>query len=57
VDVASILHPYTQRIPESMREGFINELINYFVEINPPDNKGDFHVLMMRLEIETYSEK
>jgi len=54
---ASILHPYTQRISQSMRENFINELISYFVETNSPENREYFHIRMMRLEIEAYSEK
>ena len=54
---ALILHPYTQRILQSMKENFISELINYFVETNPPDNKGYFHIRVMRLEIGAYSEK
>lgn len=55
--IASIMHPYTQRIPQSMREDFTNELVNLYVEANPPDDKGHVHVLMIRLEIEAYPEK
>jgi hypothetical protein len=40
-----------------MRENFMNELVNSFVETNPPDDKGQVHVRMMRLEIEAYPEK
>jgi hypothetical protein len=40
-----------------MRENFINELISYFVETNSPENREYFHIRMMRLEIEAYSEK
>jgi trans-aconitate methyltransferase len=55
--IASVLHPYTQRIPQSMRENFMNELVNLFVDANPPDDKGYVHVRMIRLEIEAYPEK
>lgn len=54
---ASILHPYTQRLPQSMRENFMNELVNLFVDDNPLDYKGCVHVRMIRLEIEAYPEK
>ncbi len=53
----SILHPYTQQVPQSMRGNFINELVNIFVKNYPPDDKGYVHVQMMRLEIEAYAEK
>lgn len=53
----SILHPYTQQVPEIMREDFIAELVNFFVKKYPPDNIGCVHVRMMRLEIEAYAKK
>jgi len=55
--IASVWHPYTQRIPQSIRENFINEFVNFFVNANPPDDKGYVHVQMIRLEIEAYAEK
>jgi len=54
--IASILHPYTQRIPQDLKEDFVNELINSYIKTNPPDEKGCIHVRMIRLEIEAYPE-
>ena len=55
--IASILHPYTQRIPQDLKENFMNELVNSYIETNPPDEKGFVHVRMIRVEIEAYPEK
>jgi trans-aconitate methyltransferase len=55
--IASTWLPYTQRVPEELKEDFINNLVKLFVDNNPPDAKGYVHVRMMRLEIEAYPEK
>ena len=44
--------PFTQRIPEEMRDQFIDELVNEYVQIHPPDEKGLVHVNAIRLEVE-----
>ena len=44
--------PYTQRVPEELREEFIDEVVGRFVEANPPDSEGLVHVQMLRLEVE-----
>jgi trans-aconitate methyltransferase len=44
--------PYTQRIPEEMREKFIDELVDEYIKKHPLDNEGFVHVPMMRLEVE-----
>lgn len=44
--------PYTQRIPDILRDKFINELVdNYLLKI-PYDDKGNIHIKMYRLEVE-----
>lgn len=43
--------PYTQRVPEARRTAFIAEIIETFLEKNPPIN-GEVHVQMIRLEVE-----
>ncbi|MFZ6026779.1 MAG: methyltransferase domain-containing protein [Chloroflexota bacterium] len=43
--------PYTQRIPEAQRGAFITEVVDAFLERNPPVN-GEVHVQMVRLEVE-----
>ncbi len=44
--------PYTERIPEKMKEEFISEVVDRYVSIHPPDRDGYVHVKMVRLEIE-----
>ncbi len=55
--IASTWHPYIQRVPQELKEDFINELVTLFVKNYPPDDKGYVHVQMKRLEIEAYREK
>lgn len=44
--------PYTQRVPEALREQFIAEIVDEYVRAHPPDGEGLVHVRMMRLEVE-----
>jgi len=44
--------PYIQRLPEDMKQKFINEVVEWYVEVHPPDSEGFIHLLMMRLEVE-----
>jgi trans-aconitate methyltransferase len=44
--------PYTQRVPEGLREEFIGEVADKYVENHPLDKDGYVHVPMMRLEVE-----
>src|SRR5581483_5559335 len=44
--------PYTQRVPEALREEFIAAGVDRYVEQHPPDAQGLVHVRMVRLEIE-----
>jgi len=43
--------PYTQRVPEDMREEFISAVVERYVARHPVDSKGLVHVRMVRLEI------
>lgn len=43
--------PYTQRVPESLREVFVAAVVERYVAKYPPDAKGQIHVRMVRLEI------
>ncbi|MDF1534057.1 MAG: hypothetical protein P1P69_06095 [Methanosarcinaceae archaeon] len=36
--------PYTQRIPDGIREEFISELVDRYLESHPVDNDGFTHV-------------
>ncbi len=44
--------PYTDCLPKSMREEFIDGLVKEYLKISPLDEKGKVHVEMIRLEIE-----
>jgi trans-aconitate methyltransferase len=44
--------PYTQRVPENLREEFIAAVTDRYVARHPLDADGRFHVRMMRLEID-----
>jgi trans-aconitate methyltransferase len=44
--------PYTQRVPENLREEFIAAVADRYLAEHPPDADGKVHVKMMRLEIE-----
>jgi trans-aconitate 2-methyltransferase len=44
--------PYTERVPEELRETLINEVITRYVTKHPPDADGWVHVPMVRLEVE-----
>ena len=43
--------PYTNRIPENLRNLFIDEIINNYIEKHPLDDRGCTHVKMVRLEV------
>jgi trans-aconitate methyltransferase len=44
--------PYTHRIPEDRREQFITETAKMFIKKHPPDEEGNVHIGMVRLEAE-----
>ncbi|MCU0782740.1 MAG: methyltransferase domain-containing protein [Verrucomicrobia bacterium] len=44
--------PYTQRVPEALREEFIAAIAARYVAKHPPDESGNIHVRMVRLEID-----
>ena len=44
--------PYTQRLPEELREEFINELLDVYLAQFPIDAQGRAHIGMVRLEVE-----
>jgi len=44
--------PYTLRLPEELRESFIDELLSRYLQKNPVDSSGRTHVRMVRLEVE-----
>ena len=44
--------PYTQRVPENLREDFIAAVTRRYLAKHPPDAEGKVHVRMVRLEID-----
>ncbi|MGZ8880237.1 MAG: class I SAM-dependent methyltransferase [Halobacteriota archaeon] len=50
--VRSVSIPYTERLPEALREDFVGEVGNAYVERCPPDENGGIHMKMVRLEVE-----
>ena len=44
--------PFTQRVPENLREEFIVAVTQRYLAKHPPDVAGKIHVRMVRLEIE-----
>lgn len=44
--------PYTQRIPEHLREEYVNEVVTAYTDQHPADDDGLVHVQMQRLEVE-----
>jgi len=44
--------PYIERVPGSLREEFIREIVAAHARIRPPDADGSIHLTMVRLEVE-----
>jgi len=44
--------PYLERLPEDMRQVFIGEVADRYIERNPLDSDGIVHMQMIRLEVE-----
>jgi trans-aconitate 2-methyltransferase len=44
--------PYTERVPAELREKFIAEIVDAYLETHPLDASGNAHVAMVRLEVE-----
>jgi trans-aconitate methyltransferase len=44
--------PYTQRVPEDLRDEFITGVVDRYLAQHPPDPAGRVHVRMVRLEID-----
>ncbi len=44
--------PYTDQLPENMKEDFINTVVEQYIDAYPVDSQGRTHVKMVRLEVE-----
>jgi trans-aconitate methyltransferase len=45
-------HPYTQRVPSYLKEAFLSELADNYIQTHPLDAEGMVHFGMVRLEVE-----
>jgi trans-aconitate methyltransferase len=43
--------PFIERVPENLKDKFINEVIDSYLKDHPIDNDGKTHVKMMRLQV------
>ncbi len=46
--------PYTQRVPESLREEFIRGIVAAHARAEPPEADGSIHFTMVRLEVDAW---
>jgi trans-aconitate 2-methyltransferase len=46
--------PFTDRLPESLKQKFVESIINRYLYLQPPDHAGVVHVSIVRLEVEAY---
>jgi len=44
--------PFTQKIPDELRDEFVSEITGKYIAGFPPDPEGLIHVKMVRLEVE-----
>lgn len=44
--------PYTQRVPDQLRNAFVDAVADLYLSEYPPDNDGNVHVQMVRLQVE-----
>jgi trans-aconitate 2-methyltransferase len=47
--------PYTQRVPEELRDRFIRDVVDTYLARHPLDENGLSHVRMLRLEVEAHA--
>jgi trans-aconitate 2-methyltransferase len=48
----TVFLPYTERLPEALREDFLGEMTKVYMKRRPPDENGCIHMKMVRLEVE-----
>lgn len=47
--------PYTQRVPAELRDAFIRDCVDAYLDRHPLDENGLSHVRMVRLEVEAHT--
>jgi trans-aconitate 2-methyltransferase len=50
--IRSVWLPFTERVPEQLRESFINEIADRYLAAYPLDETGTVHIKMTRLEVQ-----
>jgi trans-aconitate methyltransferase len=48
--------PYIKRVAEDRRPEFLEQVVDTYLNANPPTSDGVVHVRMMRLEVEAKKE-
>ena len=48
----TVFIPYTGRLPEALRENFVEQIASVYIERQPLDENGHVHVQMVRLEVQ-----
>lgn len=46
--------PFTDRLPETLRGKFVEEIVDRYIRYHPADQAGVVHVEMMRIEVEAH---
>ncbi len=46
--------PYTDQLPDSRKEEFLESIVERYLTRHPVDSKGRTHVKMVRLEVEAF---
>lgn len=50
--IRSVWLPFTERVPENLRDSIINEIADRYLAAYPPDEKGLVSIKMIRLEVQ-----
>jgi trans-aconitate methyltransferase len=50
--IRTVWRPFTERVPPSLRDTFINEIAERYLAAYPADSTGTVHVKMIRLEVQ-----
>lgn len=50
--IATTWLPYTERVPDDLRQEFIHKIAESYTKLHPPDKDGKLHLRMVRLEVE-----
>lgn len=55
--ISSTWHPFTERLPDTLKDEFVSTLADSYIKAYPADSQGIIHTRMVRLEVEAVREK